>query len=159
MIQACDLSLHCPYIPIYNTKGELKCPASCVRNGINTTLSLSLSPWKPITRKGGADCYSSNIYSDSSSSDVAASTSSAGGMSLKSRPSAGKSGVSGPSIPSELRLNPLCKKVKMNQISAFGMRWNGWYFDFLQQSNLPTLLWKLRTLLWRSNSTGSHACC
>jgi len=50
------------------------------------------------------------VYSDSSSSEVGTSSSSAGGTSLKSRPSAGKSGVSGPRIPSELRLNPLCKK-------------------------------------------------
>lgn len=39
--------------------------------------------------------------------------SSAGGTSLRSSPSAGKSEVSGPKIPSLLRVNPLCKfKVK-----------------------------------------------
>lgn len=44
---------------------------------------------------------------------AAYSRSSAGGMLLKSKPSSGNSEVSGPNIPSELRVNPLCKSKKV----------------------------------------------
>lgn len=50
-------------------------------------------------------------YSDSSSS--------AGGTSLRSKPSAGKSEVRGPKIPSELRVSPLCNFKQEGRVRWF----------------------------------------